>query len=225
MQERPILFSGPMVRAILEGKKTQTRRVVNPQPEKDSFGFWYPSAAHKNGLLYETEDSLKRWLLNSFKCPHGQPGDRLWVRETWCRSGEDLPDGIIYKTDKFSPLLKMFDDTKAGENAGKLAAKYPRDDKWIPSIYMPRWASRLTLEVTRARVERLQDISEGNAMAEGVEQCGGGWKNYRPGADEECWGSTARVSFATLWDSINVKRGFGWDANPWVWVVEFEVVE
>lgn len=185
MKERPILFSGEMVRAILEGRKTMTRRVIKPQPA----GEW--AAPGKTA------------------CPYGQPGDRLWVRETWRKTN-------------------WTDEPNRGEWRVFWRATEKEDSRnnglWRPSIHMPRWASRILLEVVSVRVERVQDISEEDARAEGVE-----WQNERPCwvnyLDREDWSPTARDSFRTLWDSINAKRGYGWDANPWVWVVEFKKIE
>lgn len=174
MKERPILFSGPMVRAILEGRKTQTRRVVKPQP------------AHIAGI----GTVLNIDTITGKACPYGKPGDRLWVRETW--DGVRLDGGgalVSYRADGDKPVTD--------------------DGRWHPSIHMPRWASRITLEVVSVRVERLQEISEEDAMAEGVALA----ENYR--------GPVAH--FASLWEQIN---GLGsWNANPWVWVVEFRRVQ
>ena len=179
-KERPILFSGPMVRAILEGRKTQTRRVVKFDPCPSS----YAMVSHYDGLgnVVLTDGSYLR-------CPYGQPGDRLWVRETWAHRrwmlGDASPDPTtVYRADS--------DDLRGC-------------DRWRPSIHMPRWASRITLEVVSVRVERLQDISEEDAMAEGVALA----ENYR--------GRLAH--FAGLWEQINDLGS--WNANPWVWVVEF----
>ncbi len=187
MKERPILFSGPMVRAILEGRKTQTRRVIKPQPEKcgdNTVRFkgmtMAPSSVHYN-------------------CPYGQPGDRLWVRETWRADveGETGAVGIQYRADNH------FEDF-AGDS--RVVEIMRGSDNWRPSIHMPRWACRLLLDVKSVRVERLQDISNDDTAAEGVS----GYTNKR------------RVDFIQLWDSLNEKRGYGWETNPWVWVIEFE---
>lgn len=198
MKERPILFSGPMVRAILDGRKTQTRRVV-----KDS-------AKHNVYLLGDNACGVL-WD----HCPYGQPGDRLWVRETWahisrCEHYNHLHDSTewLYKADGSSCV-----------------------SKWTPSIHMPRFASRILLEVTAVRVERLQEISRDDAIQEGIEHLHrdvdvptlNPWRNYLQGQPGEmiqhC--SCPRRSFQTLWDLINAKRA-PWDSNPWVWVVEFK---
>lgn len=160
-RERPIMFSAPMVRAILAGRKTQTRRVVRFLPPRP--------------------------------CPYGVPGDRLWVRETWCADG--LDDGS-------APLYHFRAD-----------GDHDPEATWRPSIFMPRTACRIVLDVTGVRIERVQDISEADAKAEGPE--------LLPDPMQDTprrW----RDSYRTLWDSINGKRA-PWDSNPWVWVVEFKV--
>lgn len=192
MKERPILFSAPMVRALLAGTKTQTRRVVKGvQP-------WGSRNGRPEWAIVGTEP----------RCPYGQPGDRLWVRETWqAVNGDDRARHIV---------------THPRPNRGWIEyAATPRLDepayKWRPSIHMPRWASRITLEVTEVRAERLQDISEADALAEGV--------NVHP--DHHGKPRTSIYSpvqaYADLWDQIN---GAGsWDTNPWVWAVSFKVVK
>ncbi|HBO2932179.1 TPA: hypothetical protein ACIR1J_000406 [Pseudomonas aeruginosa] len=203
MKERPILFTGPMVRAILEGRKTVTRRVVKPQP--DFLGSMVdPNTPFK---------TLDAGLHARITCPHGQPGDRLWVREAWAADAQvdaiaprDLSQGepIWYPAD-FS--VRQTGCSMISKGRGR------------PSIHMPRWASRILLEITAVRIERLQDISEKQALAEGVELEGEG----------VCWAGAAGTasdspveSFRLLWELIN---GAGsWNANPWVWVVEFKRV-
>ena len=168
MKERPVLFSGEMVRAILEGRKTQTRRVIKPQP------LWVGDP----NVAFKTHSANPKGIIN---CPYGQPGDRLWVRETFAGTKNT---GFAYRAT----------DTAYGH-------------KWRPSIFMPHWASRINLEVVSVRVERVQDISIEDAYDEGME-----W------GDQGC----GVLEFKNLWDSINLKRGYGWDANPWVWVIEFK---
>lgn len=174
--ERPILFSGEMIRAILEGRKTQTRRVIKPQPEFDGgFPIWWP------------------------QCPYGKKGDRLWVREAF--SVCDHPQGPVcsYKAD------------------------HPQDEylKWRPSIHMPRCASRITLEIINIRIEQLQEISDSDALAEGVPVNESAISVPLSGEFDEKE-TIPRALYRDLWDSINAKRGFGWDVNPWVWVIEFK---
>ncbi len=212
MKERPILFSGPMVRAILEGQKTQTRRVMKPQPayrENESisghFGTWF----HNWNLDHSacTIDDIIKY------CPYGQPRDRLWVRETWGVGCRPCPrngwrDGIEYRADE--AYLEDSDDLTLYEPEGAPDDFYADYNKtgWRPSIHMPRWICRLLLDVKAVRVERLNDISEDDCKAEGC-------------IDR---GDSAGDEFAKLWESINGKRGFGWKENPCVLVIEFKKV-
>ena len=180
---KPILFNGEMVRAILEGRKTQTRRVVKPQPECSVFDepqlHW---VCGKNGVWADGHG-------NQQKAPLGQPGDRLYVRETWALFGPfNNGPGYRYRADG-EPLCMS--------------------RGWRPSIHMPKEAARIFLEITAVRVERLQDISEEDAKAEGCELVG--WTEEMP----------MPAGFAGLWNSLNGKRGHSWESNPWVWVYEF----
>ena len=216
-RERPIIFNGPMIRAILDGSKTQTRRIVKwpawmqPHPEvfasdlRDGYGVWY---------VPEGE-----WTSKEFRCPYGKPCDRLWVREAW------MPD---------PPIDDTWASTQwAGCREGKIAGvperfRHPRycnyaanwlhgEVLWTPSIHMPRWASRITLEIVSVRVERLQDISEADAIAEGVESnVDDGVTYYGPYGKGHC---DPRVAYAWLWESINGEGS--WIPNPWVWVISF----
>lgn len=182
-KERPILFSGPMVRAILDGRKTQTRRVCKVQ--------WA-----------EPMPPERAALLVAHQCPYA-PGQRLWVRETWAHiGGTDVSGWLCYRAD-----INKRQDTLT------------RVRTWRPSIHMPRWVSRITLEVTGVRLERVQDISEADVAAEGCDNNPQEWNE-----DMNRYG-VARSSFAALWDSINIARGYGWEGNPWVWVVEFKRVQ
>ena len=189
MKERPILFSGPMVRVILDGRKTMTRMVVKPQPTVDHGLVFEGIALGKFGAV---SDSV-------IACPYGTIGDRLWVRETWAtteQAGVHPSDAeILYRAT--DPDWETWDGWR-----------------WSPSIFMPRWASRLTLRIMSVSVERVQDITEADAKAEGVVPVPGTEGNSH----------SYRWPFCLLWDSINAGRGFGWDANPWVWVIGFEVV-
>ena len=194
MKEHPILFSTPMVRAILEGRKTQTRRVIQPQPEitfrpiddKCNEVIWSDS---KRVLSIGGGGDVLGACVREL-CPYGYRGDHLWVRETWLQDG----DIYLYKADFGKGILS---DSWNGH--------------WKPSIHMPRKASRLTLEIVNIRAERLQDISEEDARAEGA-----GW--WQPIGKNK----TYILDFGMLWNSINSARGYGWDVNPWVWVVEFK---
>jgi hypothetical protein len=192
MSEKPILFSGPMVRAIMDGSKTMTRRIVKPQPPPETLEMrlhgdeWLP--------CWEDDDYAGCYVAHGDmghrrRCPYGRPGDRLWVRETF-------QDDSGLEFDMPMCVYRATDNTAA--------------TRWRPSIHMPRWASRITLEVVAVRVERLNDISAYDAISEGIDLTG-------------ATDRAARQSFQLLWESIN---GAGsWAANPWVWVVEFRRVE
>ncbi|SEI41792.1 hypothetical protein [Paraburkholderia diazotrophica] len=230
MKERPILFSGPMVRALLDGSKTQTRRIVKNQPPADvspiRVAHYHPTVITRTGdeepgaEIFGAYSDDGEW---GSKCPYGEPGDRLWVRETWqgpmWEEGTWDPDTDYHKPE--------FCEYRA--DGGPIPEYVDFEDNlhqgWKPSIHMPRWASRITLEITGVRVERLQSISEADAAAEGVESLrneGEYWKDYLRSTErcDELICINARDSFRTLWDRIN---GDGaWAANPWVWVVEFK---
>ena len=191
-KERPIIFSGPMVRAILEGRKTQTRRVIKPQP------YFACEKCNKDEELKVilTGSGISFMLgphMDSRDCPYGLPavtdegkfnrdGDHLWVRETWGMSGSERYEYKAFPAD--------------GES-------FRSCSRWRPSIHMPRKACRLVLEIKNIGVERLQDISEEGARAEGFE---------------------SKKAFHGLWNEINEKRGYSWESNPWAWVIEFEKV-
>ena len=240
-RERPILFSAPMVRALLAGTKTQTRRIVKPQPEWRPAGDGY--AGGWSALGKRKPDELRAWAdegafareLMKWGSPYGAPGDTLWVREAFAvLTGAGTR--TVYRADG-EPTQRYF------------PAEPVHNMKWTPSIHMPRWASRITLRVTDVRVERLQDISEEDAKAEGVEPTfySEHWTAYDP--ITEGYPSftvepdaaqiaerglenvrhhppklmcSAREQFRRLWESINGPGS--WDANPWVWVVSFERV-
>ncbi|UDM17881.1 hypothetical protein [Vogesella sp. XCS3] len=194
MKERPILFSGAMIRAILAGQKTQTRSVVKPIPQMvtdKSIVPWEGDAA----ALMRLFDQVDR------VCPYGQPGDRLWVREAWKAhtTFDHLPPRDIPR----SHIWYLAD------------SGYKAESRTRASMHMPRWASRILLEIVSVRVERLQDISEADAEAEGID-----FLRHIPDADETL---TARDLYECLWDGINGEGS--WAANPWVWVVEFKRVE
>lgn len=200
MKERPILFSGPMVRAILEARKTQTRRVVKPQPEWDV----------NNSRWVMKGRVIEGYAKPQPKCPYGVPGDRLWVRETWSKALHGC--GV--------ELLERWEPGKEGPfGVGAIYAATPHPDykpgKWKPSIHMPRWASRINLEVTGTRVERLQDISRQDAKFEGFWPGMNGLEKW----NGQSYGN-AQLAFEACWKDINGPGS--WDANPWVWVVEFK---
>lgn len=183
MNQHPIIFSTPMVRGILDGRKTQTRRIIKPQPYKNGDTWHYNKKSFGNSPPNEVCNSP----IPGLKCPYGQPGDLLWVRETWAPAmGE-----ICFKAD--------YSDKVLSEKRNK--------GLWKPSIHMPKAAARLWLKITDVRVERLHDISEKDAIAEGCTR-----------TRKEDY--SAEWDFADLWESIY--GGESWEANPWVWVIVFD---
>jgi hypothetical protein len=195
MKERFILFSTAMVRAILHGRKKQTRRVIKPQPDADGFiksastghpQEWKFTKKVFNGVCNATTD----WI----KCPYGQPGDLLWVRETWGRY-ERVDGNILY-------LYRA--------DAGDDPREYHVAGGWKPSIHMPKRAARIFLEITDVRVERVQDISEEDVLNEGFRM-----------DSTEIIKFGYKGAFRYLWNSINAKRGYSWESDPWVWVIGF----
>lgn len=220
MKEHPILFNGPMVRATLEGRKTVTRRVITPSMRSADSQFELHQREDGSWQPMHTFDESSMDDLGTehpIACPYGKPGDRLWVRETWAADAQ---------VDAVAPR-----DLSQGE-----PIHYPADGavrqtgcamitpgKGRPSIHMPRWACRILLEITDVRVERLQDISEDQAKAEGVRlytdhaELGDWW--HVEGI--ETYSADPRKSFELLWQST----GGEWNANPWVWVVEFQRVQ
>jgi hypothetical protein len=219
VRERPILFSAPMVRAILDGRKTQTRRLVSTreplrflggrgdEADPARWGWFFDGPDHHGYMvLGRGLDERHDHGCVSIPCPYGSPGDRLWVRETW---------GLHSHGDE----TDWFRGSVRGVSEESLRAQYhlalradwgPLQDGcyWRPGIFMPRWASRITLEITEVRVQRLQEISEDDARAEGT----------TPG---ELGGHYA--AFSCLWDRINLKRA-PWSSNPWVWAVTFRTI-
>lgn len=212
MTERPILFNDAMVRAILRGQKTQTRRPVMPQPvihpdAPKPFGEW----THK-GQKIQWGPGAFPTLHFARHCPFGQPDDLLWVREAFAQLPGHIE--IAYRAD----FDKFTDDD---------CLRWP--PKWHPSIHMPRALSRITLEINDINVERVWDITDPEAIAEGAREINHvGDNSSRPtwtmGSGMERYDSP-REAFAAAWDSIYAKRGLGWRVNPWVWVVKFKRVE
>lgn len=201
MKERPILFSGEMVRAILEGRKTQTRRVIKPQPKGKTDREWIDYLMPKPFEI----------------------GMRLWLRETW-RPWNDPDlylDCVQYRAD-MGIIKPKISDENIGNKFHEECEETISDQvdgissPWHPSIHMPKWASRITLEITNVRVERIQNISEDDAWKEGFPDPEGTNREYQ---------DRASYWFKNLWDSINSKKGFGWDKNPWVWAIEFKRLE
>lgn len=232
VRERPIIFSAPMIRALLAGTKTQTRRVVKglrPQIEH---------ATHTLPRRGETHNGMVEWwagkiFVEDGRCPYGQPGDRLWVREAWryqCDIG-NLFDCIEYRCDgaRRKPEFDRFpsveqytwhrfsDRCEHSHNSG--------GEGWRSPIHMPRWSSRITLEITDVRVQRVQDISEEDAKAEGIRWTEGGplhahiWLSHVGG---ECNFPTARDAYRGLWNDINGDAS--WDSDPWCWCLNFKRV-
>ena len=257
MKDRPILFNGEMVRAILDGRKMQTRRVIRspgnskhidrllgewglsaPPYQYDGSAWmpgeqlpwnWTGSKPPKIGdWIWELQCDVDDHETTPIRCPYGAPRDHLWVRETWSyitlsegeytgapdqrrRSKDNVPVAMLYRAD--------------AERDG-----WEREAPWSPSIFMPRWASRITLEVTDVRVERVQEIAPADCEAEGI-TCetkatpANGLPYYECRNGDGLIYGDARSAFAGRWDSINAKRGYDWRTNPWVWVVTFERVE
>lgn len=215
MRERPILFSAPMVRSIISGAKSQTRRLVKPQPPFETgevfTGMYHPTVIDKRGEEQPGKEIFGAWNLDgdwATSCPYGQPGGNLWVRETWMA---DPPRDGTWPSIAFDGC-KPRDHSLIPEQYRTPAHCLYRADGhdfhgWTPAIHMFRWASRITLEVTSVRVERLQDISEADAQAEGCADV-----DYSAGR-------TYRHAYRDLWESINGEGA--WSLNPWVWVVEF----
>ncbi len=222
MKERPILFSAPMVRAILSGNKTQTRRVVKMKrhhtiEERDDGTKW--------PWMHDGERDADWWM----PCPYGQRLDRLWVRETWYCDDYRVQRGPYLKPDDMDIADAQSDGTlvyRASSGDRPYEAEQP---VWRPSIHMPRWASRITLEITNVRVERLQDISPSDCEAEGVhrlplqEGALNPWYTGDVDSGLELHSRSTIGAYHKLWEKIN---GAGsWEANPWVWVVEFKRLE
>jgi hypothetical protein len=204
MKERPILFSAPMVRALAAGAKTQTRRLWKMP---SGCGWYEELGGEREGWFV---DHGQPWWLHASecRCPFGMIGDRLWVREAW-RAPASC-DHIPPRSISDSEAVRFMADETVGADPGF--------GKGRPGMFMPRWASRITLRVTGVRVERLQDISEEDARAEGAPELlsvDGGYVEHAMGCH--------RDGFAHLWASINGPDS--WDANPWVWVVEFRRVD
>jgi hypothetical protein len=217
VRERPILFSGPMVRAILEGRKTQTRRVVKDQPNFDwspTVRFYSPTVIDRNGnekpgaeVYGASDESFGR------KCPYGKPGDRLWVRETW---------GLFDTEPKDGPEGAHIYYRASDENLHEC-----RYQLWRPSIHMPRWASRILLEITDIHVHHLLSITEEQALAEGCFRlpATGRITDVKGGQYAGRVWRNARDWYRELWDELNFHRGYGWGVNPWVWAITFRRIE
>jgi len=212
MRERPILFSGPMVRALLAGTKTQTRRVVKGiDPD-------HLAATMTKAQWQQVNRNKPVSFGPADFCPYGQPGDRLWVRESFM----DLRGTGVehYDADGRRQRYAFAADSPPGSYSDEARKDYGL--KWKPSIHMPRSACRLVLEVTGVRVERLNDISEEDARAEGCPFTWDGNQYEPPPPEADSWQGYGRASFSLLWSQINGPDS--WQTNPWVWVVEFRVL-
>ena len=225
MTERPIIFNGDMVRAILRGEKTQTRRPVKPQP------VFLPDALPPR-WRWKSRRFIAEWVdmaggvgMQDF-CPFCQPYDRLWGRETWRLADPDGDDAT--SKDVYGPYAPFVGGNGSRKICWRVIYRatspesHPKYGKalWTPSIHMPRWASRITLEIIDVRVERVQDINESEAQAEGVRPA-----FSHPGLDGVVSQPSYRWGFWRLWDKLYAERGLGWDVNPWVWAITFRRVE
>ncbi|MDH1587981.1 hypothetical protein [Stutzerimonas stutzeri] len=224
MRERPILFNSAMVRAILDGSKTVTRLAVIKSSQPETI---FPSDFSATEAMVELNST--RFGTTWWKsCPYGKPGDRLWVRETWSGVNMCGAPALAYRADgDIRDLMAeelFLDEDGAFNYVDQRWKKYDfscwyadlHQARWRPSIHMPRWASRIMLEITNVRVERLQDITEVQAKAEGVLSC-------ENDIDPDGNYYSPYELFSALWVSINGHES--WHANPWVWVVEFKRVE
>lgn len=210
MADRPIIFSAPMVQALLAGRKTQTRRILKPQPELNEAGLWrFPPMSHRitkrnwKGFCQTDDDGLRSFILTTRHAPYA-PGDRLWVREAW-RTWDAL-DGAPPVS---MSLLETVHYEADGEVRWRPVKPAYQPGRLRPSIHMPRWASRITLHVSEVRVQRLQEISRGDAMDEGCP-----FPNMASGPDPREW-------FRDLWNSLHGEGA--WASNPWVAAITFTV--
>ncbi|PAO24652.1 hypothetical protein [Enterobacter roggenkampii] len=219
MKERGMIFNGEMVRAIIDGRKTQTRRIMKVQPKPCNHTNWpdyspesqwksYPNgwccAVCANGTTIDHRHHAK-----GITCPFGAVGDRIWVRETWAEAGAGAPDLKLYRANYPEHVPTHYENVP------------PADEiRWTPSIHMPRWASRITLEITGVRVELVQSISQADAIAEGAPLS-------HPSIDavsqQHGFPDFSRSWFGQTWQSIYGAES--WQANPWVWVIEFKRIE
>ncbi|MEJ5067838.1 hypothetical protein WH292_08120 [Enterobacter sp. MYb186] len=210
MTERGMIFNGEMVRAILDGRKTQTRRIIkNCTVGRDEISPFI-RVGKFTGCYPDDVPELIR------ECsPFGVPGDRIWVRETWAEAGAGAPDLQLYRANYPAHVPSHYENVPPAE-----------DIHWTPSIHMPRWASRILLEITDVRVERLNSISEEDCWAEGIEAVDGLFENTEiidMALKIGCCFEDSKPMFALLWQSIYGEES--WQANPWVWVIEFKRIE
>ena len=226
VKERPIIFSGEMVRAILDGKKTMTRRVVKFSDFTiDSITPLHIELVDGKYCLFNERNG---WLIGYPKFPYGKIGDRLWVRETHHVVG-GIADYEIEEIKQGLQDVKNFVSYKA-DGYGN-----PCDGGWTTPMFMPRWASRILLEIIDIRVERLQDISEADALKEGIRNYNFemedspdtyvGYTHLQKDDGKSTLYKTPAIAFERLWDTLNAKKGYPWSSNPWVWAIEFKVIE
>ncbi|MDD1133173.1 morphogenetic protein [Pseudomonas shahriarae] len=230
VKERPILFSAPMVRAILEGRKTVTRRAIKVQPHIDASGNFCVGSSNYGQDGYGKP--VTKHFVNGC-CPYGKPGDRLWVRETFALLGNedgcciDWQDNLVKGDERDAARIYRASCPPGDYGLNQIPAKaewkpdteaMEYDGAWRPSIHMPRWASRILLEITDVRVERLQDITYEQAAAEGVHR--GPLREWCASDEGGACHKYPVPAFRDLWQSV----GGNWNANPWVWVVEFKRV-
>ncbi len=219
--EHPILFNDDMVRAILSGMKTQTRRPIKTQPGNGISSLFVDDTEVGPRWQYQVPVEAEGVVFNETRqlgrCPFGVPGDTLWVREAWrpCYSSGPLNWHVLYRADG----VRIHREEREAD------LKYMRSgDHWRPSIHMPRWASRINLPVTRVWVQRVQNISDEDAAAEGAVAHAYSWpEGTTPNHARDC-GGLYRNGFRNLWDSIYADKGLGWDVNPRVWGAEFNQV-
>ena len=256
MGEIGIIMSGNHPKLILDGIKTMTRRVLKPQPDLgidpyDSYshievGHYHPVLVDKNGEMYPSDEIFGAYTDDGewgWKFPYGGVGDRLWVRETALYWVSPILEGVEYDkpSDWWSDcvyqddpeITQLLTDNKTLRATREIEEAIEGESvfgkwEWKPSIHMPRHYSRITLEVTEVRVERLNQITEEDARAEGIHITKGTWqsidiKNHKLIGEPQPY--TARYHFEALWDSLNAKRGYDWNMNPWVWVISFKVVK
>ena len=206
VRERPIIFTAESVRAILNGRKTQMRRALRV-PDHPAVADWVLDSEFRAAARPHSENVARQYVTTfpygRVPCRFGRPGDRLWVREAWCPT---------FNSTLFRASCA---DDLPSENTDDWDA--PVDDRWRSPLHMPRGRSRLTLEVVRVRVERLHQISRADVLAEGIEP--GLIEHYEKFFHKH---DAPGLAFAHVWNPINAKRGYGWDTDPWVWVVEFK---
>ncbi|HEC8802658.1 TPA: hypothetical protein ACTADG_004307 [Salmonella enterica subsp. enterica serovar Havana] len=211
MKERGMIFNAEMVRAILDGRKTQTRRPIKWKQTR-----FTEMAERDDGSLWPWAEDCERGGDIWFACPYGEIGDRIWVRETWQVIHDHIDESSHVEYRTYAQSIPKEKDrywhTVYAEHFGD-ESREDRGFPWRPAIHMPRWASRITLEITDVRVERLRDLSEEDAKSEGIIPSAGG---VLPGWEY-------RINFRDLW--MDIYGADNWEANPWVWVIEFKRVE